>query len=277
VSVITTDMGVGDNAGVIGCTMGSGDDGLFIGTSRSTAAGCAGLTVGPPPWLDLRGGTDPTMFTQQFACLAELGTNGCGYEQQLEASYRALIDHRAAGGPHDGFLRDNSIVAIVYVTDEDDCSTTDDALFATTPAAMTMYGHPRTRCFIHADLMHPVSRYVTAFRNLALDRAGDVLVAAITGVPRELVSNPDDIDYDALLADEDMQFRLDPADMTQLLPACAFGGAGNAIPARRIVELVSEFAETGDGVVQSICQPDLRPAIEVIARLIASRLCPPPI
>jgi hypothetical protein len=142
---------------------------------------------------------------------------------------------------------------------------------------VTELGPLSNRCGNHPGRLHPVSRYITAFRDLELDRRGNVIISAITGVPPELVRNPSAIDYTALLADERMQIRPDPERPTRLAPACEYGGVGSAAPARRIVEVVQDFAEDGHGLVQSICQTDLRPAIEAIARSIAGRLCPPPI
>ena len=274
VGIVSTDMGVGDTAGVIGCPPGSGDDGVMVSESRA-AGDCAGVRTDGPPWLSFDG-TNGADFEADFACLSALGTEGCGIEQQLEASFAALTRHRAPGGPHEGFLRPDSLVAVVYVTDEDDCSTDDDGFFDPSPAAVSELGHLRVRCALHPERLHPLSRYITALRNLQLDRRGDVLVAAITGVPRELVRDPATIDYDALLADARMQPTLDPDDDTRLVPACELGGVGSAPPARRIVEVVADFAADGDGLVASICQPDLRPVMQDLAQLVAARLCVAP-
>ncbi len=271
VGIVSTDMGVGDTAGVIGCPSGSGDDGVMISRSRAGGA-CASVGTEGPPWLQFDG-TNGDAFEADFACLSALGTNGCGLEQQLEASLAALTRHAAPGGPHEGFLRPDSLVAVVYVTDEDDCSAADDAIFDPSPAAADRLGHLRVRCALHPELLHPVSRYIRALRNLQLDRRGDVIVAAVTGVPRDLTRDPADIDYDALLADERMQYTLDPLDDTRLVPACDLGGVGSAPPARRLVEVVADFAADGDGLVASICQPDLRPVMEDLAQLVAARLC----
>jgi hypothetical protein len=51
-----------------------------------------------------------------FQCMALVGDQGCGVESQLEGSRRAL------DGRNTGFLRPNSILAVIYITDEDDCS-----------------------------------------------------------------------------------------------------------------------------------------------------------
>lgn len=272
IGIVTTDMGVGDNTGVIGCPSATGDDGVFVSDARS---GC-GTSLGTPPWLQFDG-DNGTQFNDDFSCLSELGTNGCGLEQQLEASFAAITRQAEAGQPNEGFLRGDSLVAIVYVTDEDDCSAADDAIFDPSAAARTELGHFRTRCAFNDSYLHPISRYLDAFHALELDRNAPVIVAAITGVPRNLTPDPTDVDFEAVLADERMQFVLDELDDTQLVPACEFGGVGSAPPARRIVEVVQDFGRTGNGFLASICQPDLRPVLQSIAQLIARNLCEAPI
>jgi len=78
----------------------------------------------------------PTAFT----CMAAVGEAGCGFEHQLEASYRALHD-QAMIPENSGFLRSDAILALVYVTDEDDCSApaTSD-LFDPSTNGVNMYG-----------------------------------------------------------------------------------------------------------------------------------------
>lgn len=276
IGIVTTDLGVGSNEGVIGCDAGTGEEGNFVTEARATMGPCMGVTSSAPGWLQFDG-TDPDGFTEEFACIAQLGTDGCGLEQQLEASLLAVQGAQGTGHPNEGFLRSDSLVAIVYVTDEDDCSASDDAIFAGTPDARERFGPYGRRCAENPDSLHPISRYVNAFKALALDRAGDVIVAAITGVPDDLTENPRDVDFDALLADPRMQYRPDPDEETQLAPACNFGGVGSAIPARRIVEVVRDFGEDGNAIIASICQPDLSPTLRAIAELVSERLCPPPI
>ncbi len=231
--------------------------------------------IGSPPWIEFTGDNADEVSTR-FGCLARLGTTGCGLEQQLEAMKRALRDHRESGGPHDGFLRPSSFLAVVFVTDEDDCSASDPRAFDNSASTVSELGPLSNRCAYHPELLHPVSRYIDVLRGLTLDRPG-ILVAAITGVPRDLTSDPENVDFDALLADERMQFRDHEIDRGRLAPACSFGGVANAPPARRIVELVKDFAEDGSGLALSICEPDLRPAIEVIGQRVREQICPPPI
>lgn len=54
-----------------------------------------------------------------FACMAVLGESGCGVEGQLEAARRALDGHRPENAY---FLRPDSLLAVIFLTDEDDCS-----------------------------------------------------------------------------------------------------------------------------------------------------------
>jgi hypothetical protein len=57
-----------------------------------------------------------------FACAAKVGTSGPAFEMHLEGLKRALVD-RVADGKNAGFLRDDALLAVVFLTDEDDCST----------------------------------------------------------------------------------------------------------------------------------------------------------
>lgn len=54
-----------------------------------------------------------------FKCMALVGDDGCGIEGQMEGAKRALDGHRSENS---GFLRPNSVLAVIFITDEDDCS-----------------------------------------------------------------------------------------------------------------------------------------------------------
>ncbi|MBL8632642.1 MAG: VWA domain-containing protein [Myxococcales bacterium] len=54
-----------------------------------------------------------------FRCMALVGDDGCGIEGQMEGAKRALDGHRSENS---GFLRANSVLAVIFITDEDDCS-----------------------------------------------------------------------------------------------------------------------------------------------------------
>jgi hypothetical protein len=84
-----------------------GDNGKF----RMTA----GMTR---PWLER---SDVNM-TSTFGTIANVGLAGPSWEMPLEGSRRALSDR--LGDTNKGFVRDDALLGIVYLTDEDDCSTT---------------------------------------------------------------------------------------------------------------------------------------------------------
>ena len=58
-----------------------------------------------------------------FTCMAALGQSGCGFEHQFAAIARALgADGQAPPSENQGFLRPDAYLAIVMITNEDDCS-----------------------------------------------------------------------------------------------------------------------------------------------------------
>lgn len=70
-------------------------------------------------WLDP---TDPNLGST-LGCRANVGTNGPGFEMPLLMTKWALAD-RVADGTNAGFLRDDALLGVVVLTDEDDDSTT---------------------------------------------------------------------------------------------------------------------------------------------------------
>ncbi len=273
VGIVSTDLGVGSYS-VPSCTA-AGDRGVLVTTPRGGDASCTDVSLpASAPWLSYALGDDTVELGRRFSCLARLGTTGCGLEQQLESMHAALITQAAPGMPNADFLRDDSLLAIVFVTDEDDCSASDPTVFD--PARTADLGPYGVRCANHPELLHPIDRYVAALDGLRLDRRNGIVVGAITGVPTNPAGvDPLTMDYEALLADPSMQYTEDPARPGQLLPACDRPGSGFAIPARRVVELSRRFALRGDGLATSICEDDLSPAMRALGTLIGRRLCPP--
>ncbi len=56
---------------------------------------------------------------EAFKCIALVGDNGCGIEGQLEGAKRALDGHSSL---NNGFQRNGAVLAVIFITDEDDCS-----------------------------------------------------------------------------------------------------------------------------------------------------------
>ena len=90
------------------------------------AFGPQGSNVPDGPEVDVDGdGTPDSPVAQAAACLLPQGINGCGYETPLESMLQALnpdADWNAGERP---FLRSDANLAIVILTDEEDCSVED--------------------------------------------------------------------------------------------------------------------------------------------------------
>ena len=122
VAVISSDMGAGDGS-VASCDSSGGKNGIFQYTARGNCA-ATNLAQGATFIIDSgaqRNYTGP--IANVFACIAALGESGCGFENQLASVLRSLgADGQAAPAENQGFLRDEALLAIVMVTNEDDCS-----------------------------------------------------------------------------------------------------------------------------------------------------------
>lgn len=80
----------------------------------------------PRPWIERNEGvtnlpetTDPV---EAFRCFAPQGVAGCGFESPLQAMYMASARFEASEDDSYGFGRVDSVLAVVMLTDEADCS-----------------------------------------------------------------------------------------------------------------------------------------------------------
>src|SRR5262245_10491184 len=124
IGVVSTDVGTGTDA-IQSCNA-LGDDGHLLTNN------CTGLNGGATyiEDVDVAGGGRQQNYSGNlpslFACMAHLGTGGCGAEQPLQ-SMRLALDPARNKNP--GFLRDNAFLAVVIISDEDDCSTSDRSIW----------------------------------------------------------------------------------------------------------------------------------------------------
>lgn len=300
--VVTSDMGTGDVTGIPSCTT-TGRDGVLSTLPALDAAGCEGSY---PSFLSYQAGVDDAAETaNDFGCLATVGSEGCGFEQQLEAGLKALWPSTGTGitfhggtlghgdGANVGFLRNNpveglSLIGVIVVSDEEDCSTPDSRIFSTMqeldPADPLREQPLNLRCFLNADRLHGVQRYVDGLRGLRPGLEELVTFGAIVGVPADLVSEArrSTVDfanagsrgayYDTILNDPRMIERIDTsiADVQRrtLLPSCTTPTT-RAFPPRRIVQVAQAFGE--NGVVASICEADFTGAMDAIIGAITRR------
>lgn len=271
VGIVSTDLG---SPGFELSTCGNGrlgfaggDDGRLLDTPSPAVGGCA---PSYPLFLSRvrdQPGYPLSRMAEDFRCLATLGTRGCGFEQQIEAARKALVEHVRPGGVNDGFLRPNSILAVLWVTDEEDCSVADPAIL---DPRRDDLGHLNLRCYFHPEMLRRVDEMLGELRALRANPR-DFVVAMIAGVPFEgsdgaACQGPGDR-LGGCLGRPIMQYQVDPASPGTLLPACTNpSGWGHALPGRRFVEAAQLLGS--QATVYSICNDDWRPAMNGILDLI---------
>jgi hypothetical protein len=296
VGIVTSDMGAGPNDGVPTCGRGLGDDGILRSRSRITSAPCQ--AVYPTRVFEFRPLSIETAETHAstLGCVANIGTGGCGFEQQLEAALKAVTPSQrhawndddyvlprfvsaegvpdAEGGQADrenaGFVRPGTALAIMLVTDEEDCSVRDYGLFVTAaPRFMSVPLNLRCHTFGGAEegVVHPVSRYVDGFLGLRRDPRA-LAFSVIAGIPPATEGDEPDFesplvtpDFDRILSDANMVQRQN-AMGTNLEPSCSTAN-GVAYAPVRMVETARGLSEAGAQVTfSSICSTSFRPAID---------------
>ena len=136
VGITTTDLGAMGLNNVNGCSPW-GDEGRLQSFMPTEDPNCPSE---PPaePYLIIQnnealnlfypGTTTPMEMGQALECLIkglnENAGGGCGFEQPLNAAVEATRNPE-----NDGFLRDNAGLALIFVTNEDDCSASTPALY----------------------------------------------------------------------------------------------------------------------------------------------------
>ena len=282
IAVVSSDLGAGLFDDVRNCT-GQGDQGRFHSTPRGGCAGPRGSylsAVGPERNFD--GDID-----QAFACIADLGTSGCGFEHQLQA-LRVALDPELMPDENRGFLREHAVLALVLLTDEDDCSAPRDkngsnplfdpsqlasqALGPFTSFRCNEFGHlcegkrpPRTPvtnlqdCHSAEDgRLLRIADLVEFFKTLKAD-PDDVMVAAVTGPPTP---------YSVEVVRQQGGGGGTSTLLPQIVPSCRSAN-GTADPAVRINQFVEAFGANGS--MHSICADDFTPVMKRIGEEVARR------
>jgi hypothetical protein len=294
VGIVTSDLGAGQ-LNPPSCDTIGGDKGVLQNTPKGSTCGTAQLLDPSHRFLTfardpLTG--EPTMnFTgtlaDAFSCYAAVGTGGCGFEHQL-ASVRAAFDaafdpcHEGTGCTAElnaGFLRPDAALAIVLLTDEDDCSApANSTLFDPTQTTLGSELGPLSsyRCFQFGSLcdgadpgrdpgsrlncqvgtfqpdkpehqLSPVEEFATFFKGLKADPRM-VSVSVIAGPAAPVVVGTDANDH------------------PDLLPACE-GAMGSADPALRLHKLTTLF-DADRAQFTSLCADDLAPAMDQVGGLV---------
>jgi hypothetical protein len=261
IGVVSTDVGTG--TATSGCTA-NGDNGVLRSVPGPAApAGCVppedayikDIEVNGERVRNYTGTLDDT-----FSCIAQLGTEGCGFEQPLEAMYRALSNNVENAG----FLREGAYLVVVFLTDEDDCSAQNAALFDGQDSTL----EPLTsfRCFEYgvvcdpddpqavgqrqncrprddSPYVHPVGRYVDFLKNLKQNPT-ELIVAGIIGE-----ASPVEVSTDR--------------DGNPVLTASCTSSNGEAAPTVRLATFLEQFPQRN--TTTAICEEDLSDAFSFLA------------
>ncbi len=267
IGVISSDIGAGPE---IASCQANGDNGILQNQPR--VEGCTGPIDRYIRDVANPDGTRDRNFSgelaETFGCIAQLGDSGCGFEQPLEAMRRALD---GSNPDNEGFLREDALLAVVFVTDEDDCSAFDSRLFSMDQSDPALGPFTSFRCFEHgvecaeddprapgtktecratgSDYMSGVEEYIDFLRGLKTHPAM-VTVAGIFG------------------DSEPVRVELDPSTGHPLLAASCIGtvNGGQAGPAIRLSRVLDGFP--GRSQHASICNDDLAGPLESVASVV---------
>ncbi len=131
IAIIDSDLGTGGAYSSGSCapkTLPDGTTSIYgdQGRFQMIGASACGVTSSDALYLETKGNTGLNFsgdINNVFACLAgNMGTLGCGEEHQLQAFELALVGGNIGDENQRSMLRPHAPLALVFITDEDDCS-----------------------------------------------------------------------------------------------------------------------------------------------------------
>ena len=183
-----------------------------------------------------------------------------GYEPP--SFFRGTAGH--GDGASWGFAEPGEVLAIILLSDGDDCSARDPDLFD--PASPVYDPSVHLRCFLHADALHDVERYADGLLQLRRDPRR-LVFAAVVGIPPDLVppSGTSPTVWSDIFEDERMMARIDPSEPSELVPSCNVPGIGKAYPPIRALQLARSLESRGARIaLASICGPSFSGVLAAI-------------
>jgi len=293
VAVVSSDTGPGKfDLPAYHCSFG-GDRGQFQNTPRGT---CTASPFKNPTDTYLSASMNQGVtnyngdISTAFTCIAALGDQGCGFEGQLK-SVRWALDPVNTPDTNLGFLRPEAFLAVILITNEDDCSVPDDSDMVD-PTQTTMastlgplwswrcneFGH---LCNINGTLQPPargpamnlqgcvsndtpsgkltyVSDEIAFLKSLKTD-PNQIFVAAITGP-----ATP----YSVEMIQQGNDTEMHP----NVVHSCVENSGEYADPSVRIQQWVLAFG--GHGLLETICADSFAPALGQIATELGKLLGP---
>ena len=295
----------------------------FIDTPESCTDGCAmeGGAVGPiDPFIHFDGpmGTSTNVpgnaIANAMRCLAPQGIVGCGYEAPLESMLLAIDPAATWNLGNKPFVRDQARLAVVFITDEEDCSVRapegyayftdpsqntyweeDPATGAKTQASSAVCWNSGVDCGapdangVYADchaidngVLHPIDRYLTYLRDEVIgDQNKEVVMLGILGVPTVTKRSPE-LPYQPIDGGiDDLVYAQSPDPNSEfefgIGPGCTSeDGSYPAIPPVRLAEVCEGLDDETRirCIIESVCDPSYDDAFVGLAGLIQTIVLP---
>ena len=292
IAVVSSDMGVDGGSG---CKEETNKKGIFQYTATG---GCAatGLDANATFISDVNGARNYTGNLEDvFTCIAALGEGGCGFERQFAAVARSLgADGQAPPVENQGFLRSDAYLAIVMITNEDDCSASpgvpiydgsnihiSDPLGPPINFRCNEYGHICDG--VHPDRHAPngdATATVTYNSCMSAEDGALLRVADVAAGIKHLKTDPDNQVMFAAISGLASPYTVhwkttngDPSPWPEMSHSCTAADTSYADPSPRISQLVREFGS--NGLQLDICGGEFSSALARIADKIADRISKP--
>jgi hypothetical protein len=252
IAVISTDMSSPNARGRFQTAPGRFVEKGCAGPTDALAAECADVDL-DRPFLSIDSYTsgttiDTARLQRDFRCIASVGDCGSQFEAGLWAVETAVSeDLVGSDGVNSGFFREDAFLAVIFLTDEDDCSFGGTITPATDKQCYVAETRPS---------MIPVQRVYDALVALKGGDESRILLAGIVGPDDNLPPPPDSPTYAPIISCNS-----------------ALGGSGGSQSARDGERYRALIDLAGDrGIEESICQGDYTVALRGIGDIIRANL-----
>lgn len=199
-----------------------------------------------------------------FSCIVKLGTGGCGFEQPLEAMRTALDGSLPQ---NNGFLRQDALLAVIFLTDEDDCSIADPLFFDGAPGAEALSS---VQCFLQGVTCDdaPTGSAVGDYADCSPDESSLTVtrVSEYVSFLKGLKASPHEI-FVGVIAGYSDPIEIVNVESPSLAPTCESAN-GLANPAVRLRAFADAFAL--GGTLGTICDVQMSVLDQIGANITAT-------
>jgi hypothetical protein len=274
IGIVSSDVGAGAQPlANVGCPRPGGDRGIL------QAKPTCGLEAGAKFLSASANGTQVNFqgtIDSAFACLADLGVAGCGYEHQLQSTRVALYE--SITPENKGFLRSDALLGIVLISDEDDCSApvntnlfVNDAAFPMTSGSFrcSQVGH------LCGGLAPPIAAFDAPLDSCTANPGGPLVsVSELVASIKALKTRPNQIVVSGIFGwptnPVGARYRyVSLRDGIDIAAVCQSAN-GEAASGLRLKQFVESFGAQGSFF--SICNDDFSPALQRIGERLAAGL-----